>query len=123
MDLGKIAAKGRDIDILHPSTGESTGLKLTLKSPDNADIKAVRRRWQQEMLKAKNNTLTMERNLKFHKEMLLASVSDWEWGGTSSFNGKKLEFSTENLDLVLESEWIATQISEAISDEGAFFSQ
>lgn len=123
MDIANIKPQERTVEILHPSTGEKIGVRVSVMSITDPRLKTLKRRIQNEKNK-------LEQRGKFFKaedveanqnELLASAITSWEWYD-AEFKGKKPEFSKETVQIVLtELEWFADQIATEISDEKAFF--
>jgi len=122
MDLSTIKPDTIDVRITHPGTGEPIGLIIKAVSLQDDRVAVVRRRLQNKALRARNKTTTAETIEENGNELLMAAIVGWEWGGDSDWKGKKLEFTSGNLKIVLtEAPWLAQQIDTALADEAAFF--
>ncbi len=123
MDLATLTTDLATIDILMPGKNEPTGLKITLRSKDSDEIKAVNRRWQQKALKGGRNRMTVEDIEANTLEILCAAVASWEWTGKAMWDGRKPECTPENVKKVLEHKgawFIRDQIDQALADERLF---
>lgn len=120
-DLSTVVATTSRLEIRHPSTGELTGLVLHLRPMSHPDVKAVSRKFTNQNLRMQRVKITSEK-LDIHRlDLLVTAIERWEWTGTASWAGEKLELTPENVRKVLKTDWIRSQADEALGDEAAFF--
>lgn len=127
MDISQLSPKERIIDIVHPGTGESLGITVTVVSIMDERMKQIKRDLM-------DNRLMMDQKGKKFKasdletnenNLLFQAMRDWSWQGEVTWEGTKPKFTRENVMKVLTSpkhEWFKSQIMEAISEEQSFFS-
>ena len=121
MDISAISANERTIDILHPATGEPTGLKVTLLPGTDEKVESARRKITNRRLQSRSQKITAEQLEAEGMELLLASVSGWEWG-EATLGGEQPEFSADNVRRVLKQhKWIRDQIDREAGYSEAFF--
>lgn len=122
MDIFDIQANSRTIDIVHPVTQEPTGLKVTLLPRSDAKVEAAQRKISNRRLASRSTKVTAESLEADGLELLIAHVESWEWTGSATFQGKKIECTPENVRLVLKSaSWIKEQIDREAGSSEAFF--
>jgi len=125
MDISTLKPNDRIIEIKHPvNDSENIGIRVTIISLNDEKMKSVRRRFI-------NKRLELEKKGKSFRaddiednelDLLVASITGWEWYGDVEFNGSKPEFTQANVKKVLtEFEWFKNQIAEAVGDDKAFF--
>lgn len=124
MDICEIKPVQREIDIVHPASGEPLGIKVTVLSLNDPKMSYLKRR-------IVNQRLELERRGKTFKAddieennvaLLIAAMVDWKWEGDIDFQGEKPEFNEKNIKEVFKSlPWFKNQISEAVGDEESFF--
>lgn len=122
MDISIIAAQPRTIEILHPASNQPTGLKITLLPPGDDKVEAARRKQMNRRMNSRNTKMTAEQIEAENMEILLVYVGGWEWTGTASFQGEKLEHNPDNVRRVLKSaRWIRDQISGELEHAADFY--
>lgn len=124
MDICEIKPVEREIEIVHPKSGEPLGIKVTVLSLNDPKMASLKRR-------IINQRLDLERRGKTFKaddieennvSLLIAAMVDWKWEGESTFMGEKPEFNEKNIKAVFKAiPWFKNQISEAVGDEESFF--
>ena len=125
MDISTLKPNDRIIEIKHPADeNQNVGIRVTIISLTDDKMKSIRRRFI-------NKRLELEKKGKSFKaddiedneiELLVASITGWEWYGEVDFNGEKPAFNENNVKKVLtELEWFKNQVAEAVGDEKAFF--
>ncbi|AVY67161.1 hypothetical protein [Xanthomonas translucens] len=120
-DLSTIVAAERDIDIKHPVTEEEIGLRITLLPSTHPQVKAAARKSLNERLAGKGK-LTAEKIEQNRMDMLVASVSGWDWQGDLTFKGEKPAFNDDNLRKVLKHlSWMQDQIDAELGNSADFF--
>lgn len=107
-----------EYEVTDPQDGTGTGLFLDLRSSSSDAVKAVSRKHIDFISNQQrsNKPVKVETLEKQVIEKLVASVADWRWEGDASFNGEKLEFTTENVRKVLEVDWIFDQVNKQVGD-------
>lgn len=122
MDIFDIAPQSRTIEILHPATSEPTGLKVSLLPMSDDKIESVRRKQLNRRLNSRNTKVTAEQLEAESMELLIASITGWEWSGTASFQGEKPEFTPDNVRRVMKAaKWVRDQIDREAGYAEAFF--
>ncbi|MGL0786526.1 hypothetical protein [Xanthomonas translucens] len=120
-DLSTIVAAERDIDIKHPVTDDVIGLRITLLPNTHPQVKAAARKSLNERLAGKGK-LTAEKIEQNRMDMLVASVSGWDWQGELNFQGEKPAFNEVNLRKVLKLlPWVQDQIDAELGNSADFF--
>jgi hypothetical protein len=91
VDISKIKPVERIVDILHPSTKEPIGLQVSVVSLDDPTLLSVKRRINDERIKAeaRGKTVTTEEALKNEYELVFASMTGWVWAKDSDYGGVK----------------------------------
>ena len=126
-DLLEIVSRNVDVPVLHPGTGEPTGLVITLYPPDADAREALKKKWTNEAIKLRNRTLTADQIEARSLERIVVATAGWTWGedadgNQASFGGEQLEFSAVNVRMLYKKvPYIRTQIMEALDDESAAF--
>lgn len=124
MDLSKIVAIEKEIDITHPVSGEPIGLRIKLLPGSTKQVEKVRREIANERISKGDKKFTADDLENGAYRIVIASVSDWEWLGDTTFKGEKPECTAANVRKVLDAlPWMKDQIDRAISDTASFFSQ
>lgn len=138
-DLATIKPSEISIEVFHPSTESNIGLRVGLLSMTDPRMKKVRRKILDEKLRreTKGKNFKAEEIEDNQNELIFNAMTSWEWYNPTgnkgdkgydpeadlTFHGQKPEFNRKNVfDVLTELEWVADQISEAISDEKRFFS-
>ena len=125
MEISTLKPSDRIIEIKHPADeNKNLGIRVTIISLSDEKMKSIRRRFI-------NRRIELEKRGKNFKaddiedneiEILVASITGWEWYGDIEFNGSKPEFNEANVRKILNDfEWFKNQIAEAVGDEKAFF--
>lgn len=123
MDFAKIKPSERIVDILHPESGEKTGVSVQLISLRDEKLAAVRRRIQNKNIEfqKRGKTLKAADIEENEMELLVACITGWNWGD-NLYNGEVPQFCEKNVrDILNDLPWFKQQIVEAIDDEKAFF--
>jgi len=138
MDIASIKPSERMVEIVHPKTEKPIGIRVSVMSMTDERMKKIRRAIQNEKLRldARGKNFKAEDVEANQNDLLFSAMTGWQWynptgekndkdfdaDADATFHGKKPEFTKQNVIAVLtELEWIADQISAAISDEKAFF--
>lgn len=122
MDLSTVKATKRTVDILHPSTQEPTGLKITILPESDKKVKAAQRRNLDEQLGSRKSKMTASQIEENTSNVLVAAVDSWEWTGDASFKGGKPDCTPDNIrELFKEVTWIKDQVREEFDNAEAFF--
>ena len=124
-NLASASEKEATVEILHPKTNESLGIKITVASPDSDKHRKLLQRAKntnmQIMQRKGNKGITAEAVDESAMNVVVGSVLRWEgvtWGGT------ELECTEENVRQVFESlPWIKEQVDDFLNDRANFFSQ
>lgn len=128
MDLGTIRSQNSTVEIVHPGTGKKTGLILELRPMHDDAVKRVTNSIKDHRLKlaARNKNFKAEELESGRFEILSAAIAGWSWGKDddgkeASFAGEQLKYTPVNVRRILEIDWIADQVDEALGDTGRFF--
>ena len=123
MDISTLVPNERIIEIKHPANDEKLCIRVTIVSLNDNKTKQIRRQFI-------NKRLELEKKGKSFKaddieenetDLLIASMTGWDWYD-AEFHVEKLDFNESNIKKVFrELPWFKDQISEAVSDEKAFF--
>lgn len=122
-DIANIKPNERIIEIRHPATDEPLGIRLTIIPNSDPRVKKIIRQITDKSLalRRKNKQFTAEEIEQHQTELLLASVTGWDWG-ENSFKGEKPAFTSAKLREVLtELEWLRQQLDEELGDTKSFF--
>lgn len=122
MDLAGIKPSTVDVEIIHPGTGDPTGLVITVKSSEDEAVKRAQRKIYNQRLKTREKKLSVEKLEEDGIAILTAAVSGWKWNGDAKWNGTKPEFTPDKLADVLAVEWIRKQVKAVVDEEADFFS-
>lgn len=123
MDISTIKATARVVEILHPVTNEPVGLRMALLPPTDPAVEKVRREITNKRLVAATtmSDWTYENQVGGDLDLLVASVSGWEWY-EAEFHGEKPQFSEDTLRQVLkELPWVRDQVDVEAGKIKAFF--
>lgn len=124
MDLGKIQSTDRSVTLMHPLTGEPTGLVFHLRSPDSFEVKRVQREWQDRMLspKRRGKKISAVEMEAFQDNRIVAQVSNWEFTDEgTNFDGDQPEYSEDTLRKWLKKfSWIRQFLVDETEDLTAF---
>lgn len=142
-DISEIKSLGRSVEIVHPADPTiKLGIRISLVSMNDERVKKIRRKIQDEKLRLESRGKSfkaddVESNTN---ELLFSAMTGWEWynptgkPGDKEYNeerqaawkgNKSPEFNRANVMSILNDPsayWIGDQISEALSEEKAFFS-
>lgn len=124
MDIAATKPVERVISIVHPVTGEDTGITVHLMSIQDERMKRVKRRIQDERMKLERRGKSFDASQQEDNilSLIFHSMTGWEWSGDVKFHGEKPAFNEVNVKKVLtELYWFQKQIDEALDDEKAFF--
>lgn len=116
MDLSTLVPVERTVDVLHPKTGQPTGLKLRIAHESDPRVMEATRKIFDEARKS-GASVDPERGTK----LTMAHVVGWEWTGDATFNGKKPAFSADAMAEVCKIPPVATAIFKAIGDDAGFY--
>lgn len=123
MDFSEVKLSERVIDILHPKTGEETGIKVSLVSVEDAKLKHIKRKIRDERmrLEARGKSFKSEDEEDNLDKILFTAMTGWVWGGEAIWRGQKPEFNLKNVKDVFEN-FISfrQQVAEAVEDTSAF---
>jgi len=121
MDLATLVLPTVTIDILHPATGEPTGLRITLRHKDCPQVKSVVKKYTQKLITSRRQRLTVDELTEQEIEILIAVVESWEWGGSAKWHGKKPDISEVRAVLSEPgAAFIRQQIDDSLSDANLF---
>jgi len=114
MDLSTLIPVERTVDVLHPKTGQPTGLKLTIAHESDPRVMEAARKIFDE---ARAGVVDPDRA----RRLTMTHVVGWEWTGEATFNGATPAFSATALDEVCKVPPVATAILKAIGDDAGFY--
>lgn len=138
-DLTQIVPTDRSIEILHPATGETLGVRVGLVSIDDDRLTKVKRAITDRRihLDARGKSFKAEEIEDNRNQILFTAMTGWDWYNPTGkegdkdydadampdFNGDVPDFNRKNvMDVFAKLPWFADQINEAIGDTRAFFS-
>lgn len=138
MDIANLKPQTRFVEIHHPADDEKLlGIRVELMSISDPRMKKIRRRIKDRQLlqQAKGKHFKADDIEENTNELISSAMLGWQWynptEGTANFdedahanfNGdRNPAFNQKNIYAILsELEWIADQLSDAISDQQAFF--
>lgn len=122
MDLSTIKTSTLKVEISHPASGEPTGLVVECLPRSAPEVKKVVRIFIDKATRRRSSKpLTASEIEERSIEILAVRIVGLDWGGTSSWKGKKLERTDENVRELLAQDWFKAQVEEAIGDEAGFF--
>lgn len=110
----------RPFKVLDPRDDKPTGLILNLRPLTDPKVKRVKHAIQNKRLASRKFKVTSEQLESQTLEIHIACVDSWEWTGDSNWNGKKLEFTDENVREVLSNEIIKDQVDADLGDIAGF---
>jgi len=128
-DFANIKSKSAELKIMHPGTGDFTGLVLTVIGTGSDPMKKVIAEIdkQRQKLLMRRKQFTTEQVDENQMRLYIASVIDWNWGfddegNQSHFRHEQPEFSKKAFrELLVEAPFIKTQLDEMLSVDGNFF--
>ncbi|QQR47746.1 hypothetical protein JKA73_17570 [Myxococcus xanthus] len=112
------------VEILHPATGDATGMKVVVYGVDSATYRdadrALRNRRLHKLQHSGRQTkITAEGTEADGLELLVRCTASWE--GFME-NGQLLPFTKDNARRVYEEHrWLRRQVDEAVTDAASFF--
>lgn len=122
LDTVKASNAGADLELLHPATGEKTGVTITLAGPDS-DVyrKALRRQADRQFKTSQKRSQQHQTAAELEEEavkVLAACTLDWQ----GMEEGKDaLGCTPENVEHVYRKYlWIREQVDEFVGDRQAF---
>ena len=120
-DISSIVPNERTIEIKHPATGEPIGLSINLLPASAPPVLAAQRKMINDRLQ-RNSKTTAESMEQNRLALIESAVNGWSWRGDLTFEGKKPEFTPENLRKVLKKlTWLRDQIDQELGNDAAFF--
>lgn len=123
MDILSIAPNTITVDLKHPATGASIGVKVELQSLECDAVKAVERAIKNRALKSGRNGVTAEKIDDNAILLLSAAIVGWTFSGEAKLGEQKNPpCSEENKRKLLSVAPFAKQIDTALGDESSFFS-
>lgn len=137
-DLLDVKPAERIYSVLHPKTEKEIGLRVTIISMTDPRMKKIRRSItnKQLALQSKNKHFRADDIEENQYELIFGALTGWEFfnptgnkgdegydpDASLTFKGEVPAFNRANvIALLSELEWVTDQLSEAISDEKAFF--
>lgn len=123
-DIASIKYVEKKVEIVHPATKEPLGVSVTLMSPDDARLEAVRTKLLDKRLalEAKGKNFKAD-EVNHNRDMVLfRAMTEWKWDGDATFEGEKPELTQANvLKVFNELPWFRKQVDEAFSEAEGFF--
>lgn len=126
MDLASIKPHSRALDILHPATGDKTGVQFEIVHPDHKNVKfiAEKNRREIEGLRKSGALISDDVTERHNLSLFASTVVGWTWPEGFTFNGEVPAYSQSTVESVLRDlEWIYKQVIAASQNEQAFFAQ
>lgn len=123
MDFSEVKLAERVVNILHPKTGEDTGIKVTVVSIEDAKLKRIKRKLRDENLRlqARGKSFKAEDEEENLDTILFNAMTGWVWEGKAVWRGSKPEFNMKNVRDVFDNfVSFRQQIAEAVEDTSAF---
>ena len=123
MDISTLTPNERIIEIKHPANDENLGIRVTIVSLNDNKTKQIRRQFINKRLELekKGKSFRADDIEENEIDLLIASMTGWDWYD-AEFHGEKPEFNENSIKKVFhELPWFKDQVSEAVSDEKAFF--
>lgn len=118
LDNARDQDRGRELDIVDPFEGKTTGLKFTLAGPDSDASRRARLTMADELMDAAGAdgrvTAAARETARLH--CLAAHILRWD----VSEDGKPVPLNTKNAMTLLKVRWIAVQLDAFISDRRNF---
>ncbi len=127
MDISKIEASTRTIDISHPGTGEFLGLSIDIVDMTDDRVRAAERRGRNKVLSKGAKKISAEMLDKTADDILVAAVVGWTWGKNekgedANFEGEKLPFNPKNvIKVVTALPFIREQIDDELGNISDFY--
>ncbi len=125
MDLNTIRTIDREVNLVHPETGEELGLVFQIHAPDCDEVKSVTRKWQDKRLlpKNRNKAIRSEELENVTDNRIKAAVFGWKWTDKElTIAGEQPEYSKQELHKMLkENSFIREFLSDECEDLIAFF--
>lgn len=124
MDISTLIPVERIIEIKHPGKDENLGIRVNILSMNDDKLKQVRRQFINKRIELEKrgksyNAADIEAN---EVDLLLHCITGWDWYGDINFEGSKPDFTEVNVRKVLTTfKWFKDQLTEAVSDDKAFF--
>jgi hypothetical protein len=114
--------KGTEFEVVHPVTGEPTGIKLRIAGPYSNVQQKARNTFQDEVRKSTRislrSTISAEEIDRMHIEFLAAIILDWN----IVENGKQVPFSFRNaVQIIGSSRWLREQVDEFAGNFAIYF--
>lgn len=123
-DISEINYVEKTIEILHPATKEPIGINVKVMSPDDPRLDRIKTNImdQRLALEAKGKNFKAEQINKNRDMILFRAITEWEWTGTTNFEGEKPELNQVNVLAVFNKlPWFRKQIDEGFSELEGFF--
>lgn len=120
MDIGEIKPIEQVIDVLHPKTGQETGLKLTICSAEDERVKSVQREQLDKRMKG-GKRRTVSQMESDNLDLLASSVVDLEWTGDANLHGEKPKHSKQVVKELLSQDWLRRQVDDAAGKTEDFY--
>lgn len=124
MNLLDLQPSERLVEILHPSTGEEIGIRVSLISLDDEKLKKIKRKIRDNAinLQKRGKTMSVEEEENNEIALLETCITDWDWYGDVTLNGEKPEKNLKNIKEVYNKlPWFTKQINTVLGDEQGFF--
>ncbi|MFD2248941.1 hypothetical protein FHS82_001057 [Pseudochelatococcus lubricantis] len=110
---------GVEVHIVHPATGEDTGIVIRVAGPDSQRRRVVQKRVTDQRLKRRRNKPLTSDELE-DEALRVAAGATISWAGVRD-NGVDLEFSTDAaIALYRKHRWVYEQVEADGNDRAAF---
>lgn len=121
-DLGTTTIDSEWMDVIHPKTGEPTGARILILSPDSEEYRKLMLKRQNEQLaftRRHGNKVSAEQLHANGLSLLVSATLDWE--GIVR-NGEPVPCTPENVkDAYSAWPWLEEQVNEFLGDRRNFF--
>lgn len=122
MELNDIQRSTVDLEILHPTTGEATGLVLTLRSLSDPEMRKMTEASleKQRASARRGKAYTVQQELREDVRLKAACVTGIAWGD-AKIDGEQPAYSPEVAEKLLQRDFIFKQVSEQLQADSDFF--
>ena len=124
IDISTITPKEREIEIMHPATGEPLGITVTVMSADDSRLKRHQRQLiDRRQERQRRNKFLSAQEMEFEMVKLIANaIVGWDF--KVKYQGEIPAFSTRKAIEMLSDPnipWFFEQINAEMGDTKAFF--
>lgn len=123
MDIQSIRPKTKDLNVLHPGTGQETGFILELVYPGHPRMIAAETQHGKRIRKH-NGDMDIAAQRKLLIAMNAAAVENWRFENGATLGGDTPAFDRNRLTELLEDpdfQWLREQINAAYEERADFF--